>query len=159
MPEASSTRVFHSPDRNQKMEESNLIADIAQKALIVDRGQVLIVKDSDRKWQLPGGRLHKDEDPERGLKREIAEELGVDIEVFGVFDVGVFTTASSGQDHFLVVYLCRLLGDQEDIVPDPKEVAEMRWVATSAEIMDLQEGAMMWKTYKDILRKYFEGQR
>jgi hypothetical protein len=55
MPEAASTRVFHLPDRNQKMEGGDLIADIAQKALIVDRGQVLIVKDSDRKWQIPGG--------------------------------------------------------------------------------------------------------
>ncbi len=140
------------------MEEDNLIADIPQKALIVDRGQVLIVKNSEGKWQLPGGRLHKDEDPERGLKREITEELGVDIEIFSVFDVAVFTTASSGQDHFLVVYLCRLLQDREDIAPDSHEVAEMCWVSTLAEITDLPEGTTMWRTYEDILRKYFEGE-
>ena len=32
-------------------------------------------------WELPGGKVEKDEDPREALKREIREELGVEIEV------------------------------------------------------------------------------
>lgn len=52
---------------------------VAVKALIRnDKGEVLLVKEKSDKWDLPGGGLDHNEEPEAGLKREILEELGID---------------------------------------------------------------------------------
>lgn len=49
-----------------------------------EKGEILLVKrkwpPSKGKWDLPGGFLNPGEDMEESLKREIKEELGVDIE-------------------------------------------------------------------------------
>lgn len=51
---------------------------VAVKALIKnDKGQVLLVKENSDKWDLPGGGLDHDEEPEDGIKRELEEEIGV----------------------------------------------------------------------------------
>ncbi len=48
------------------------------KALIKnDEGQILLVKENSDKWDLPGGGLDHDEEPEDGIKRELLEEIGV----------------------------------------------------------------------------------
>jgi len=52
-------------------ESEHLVADIPQKAIIEHEGKVLMVMNSERHWQLPGGRLHTGEEPIEGLKREI----------------------------------------------------------------------------------------
>ena len=38
-------------------------------------------------WGPPGGRLDVDEDPNKGILREIKEETGLDIELIGVLDI------------------------------------------------------------------------
>ena len=51
---------------------------VAVKALIKnDKGEVLLVKEKSDKWDLPGGGLDHNEEPEDGIKRELLEELGV----------------------------------------------------------------------------------
>ena len=53
-------------------------------AVIVREGRVLLVHDggdAEAGWDLPGGFLLYGEPPEDGLRREVLEELGVDIEV------------------------------------------------------------------------------
>jgi ADP-ribose pyrophosphatase YjhB (NUDIX family) len=54
-------------------------------ALIQDeRGRVLLLEHTYRTqapWGLPGGWLKKRETPQEGLKRELAEETGMDVEV------------------------------------------------------------------------------
>ncbi len=48
------------------------------KALIKNNeGQILLVKENSDKWDLPGGGLDHDEEPEDGIKRELLEEIGV----------------------------------------------------------------------------------
>ena len=55
-------------------------------AIIEKDGKVLCARRSEHmkhplKWEFPGGKVEGDEDLETCLKREIKEELGVDIEV------------------------------------------------------------------------------
>lgn len=53
---------------------------IAVKAFILKRGQLLLVNDNSLgKWDLPGGRIKFSESPAAALKREVQEELGVKI--------------------------------------------------------------------------------
>jgi len=51
------------------------------KALIKDtEGRVLLLREADGSWELPGGGLEHGERPQDGLKREIAEETGLTVE-------------------------------------------------------------------------------
>ena len=51
------------------------------KALVLDeeRTRFLIVKEENGKWELPGGGLDWGEDPHAGLRREIKEEMGIEV--------------------------------------------------------------------------------
>lgn len=68
------------------MKQINVVA-----AVIVRDGRILATqrgygtfKDG---WEFPGGKIEIGESPEEALKREILEELGVDIEVHELIDV------------------------------------------------------------------------
>lgn len=49
---------------------------ISIKALILDKdGKFLLCRESDGRWELPGGGLDHGENPQDGLMREIKEEM------------------------------------------------------------------------------------
>jgi 8-oxo-dGTP diphosphatase len=49
-----------------------------------DDGRVLLVRQSYRGgWAAPGGLLHRHEEPDVGARREVKEEIGVDVEPLG----------------------------------------------------------------------------
>ncbi len=61
---------------------------IAQKAIIEHNGKILLVKEAPNNegtnpglWDLPGGRIAFGEKPIDALRREVREEVGLDIEV------------------------------------------------------------------------------
>ena len=132
------------------MESQHLVADISQKALIVRDGKVLLVWDNKTRWELPGGRLHKDEQPLDGLRRELIEELGLEVEPGDVAYTFVFVSESSGMAHFVVVYACQSRTAIDDMKIDPKEVGGVRWVG-----LDDFETLSMRDGYKEALRKFF----
>jgi 8-oxo-dGTP pyrophosphatase MutT (NUDIX family) len=51
------------------------------KCVLTDGDRVLLVRHTygDRRWDLPGGTLKPGEDPEQAARREIAEELGLEL--------------------------------------------------------------------------------
>lgn len=115
---------------------------VAQKAIIVKDNKILLTrnpKDNDI-WELPGGRLHVDEAPDEGLRRELFEELGVDVEIHSVSYVEQFNQASDGSLHLLIAYRARLADESRPFVCAPDEVAETQWVdqhtSTSYKIFD-----------------------
>ncbi len=51
---------------------------VSVKALIKDnQGRVLVLKENQDTWSLPGGGLDHGEDPVMGVQRELTEELGL----------------------------------------------------------------------------------
>ena len=75
-------------------------------------------------WELPGGRLELGENPVTGIKREVKEETGIDIEVLHPFSVNHFTRAD-GQNITMLVFLCKGLSDEIKI---SEEHTGFEWV-------------------------------
>lgn len=64
---------------------------VSVKALVKnDKGHVLVVKENQDTWSLPGGGLDHGEDPIAGLKRELTEELGFQLTNITPFCVKTF---------------------------------------------------------------------
>lgn len=133
------------------MSTDHLIADIPQKALIKFEGKVLIVKDTGNgQWELPGGRLSINEKPHDGLKRELMEELGIDVEVSQAYDTFVFTS-KTGINHFVTIYLCQLKSNLSDIKISDSENTEIMWIGRTDMV-----GLSMRDEYKEVLKKFFD---
>ena len=71
-------------------------------------------------------RKHVGKQPREGLKREIQEEIGAEINVGGLVDCTVFTS-KSGMNHFLVVFDATLIGSSQP-TPDGVEIKDTKWV-------------------------------
>ncbi len=107
---------------------NHLIADIPVKALIRKDDKILLIQQADGKedWCLPGGRLNNGEQPREGLRREILEEIGAEIEIGRLVDCTVFTS-KSGMNHFVVVFEATLVGNSQP-KPDGVEIKDVKWV-------------------------------
>ena len=75
------------------------------------------------RWELPGGKVEPDEDPEAALLREVAEELGCSIEVTGWLP----GRTRISDDLVLVVASARLVAGEP--TPEPGEHDAVRWLA------------------------------
>lgn len=125
------------------------MADIPHKVFLVHDGKILLIHAPNSRWQPPGGRLDVGEQPEEAFRREMREELGIEIEPQGILHTFVFTSAS-GLAHYAVVSTAILTGSPDDLKPDPKEISEIRWCGQDDfENLDMHDG------YKEALRKYF----
>lgn len=73
-------------------------------------------------WELPGGKLEDGESPAAALRRELREELAIEVEVGAALapvehDYGEFAIR-------LHPFRCRITGG----TPHPREHAEIRWL-------------------------------
>jgi 8-oxo-dGTP diphosphatase len=97
-------------------------------AVIVRDGRILIArrKSDDRfggVWEFPGGKLEKGENPEHGLRRELQEELGIEVEI-GPF-LGAFPFQSPVLGIELLAYRASFFGDVKRLTDHD----EIRWVS------------------------------
>ena len=82
-------------------------------AALVDRDGRLLVQQRPeggamaRLWEFPGGKLEPGETPEQALIRELAEELGIDVEQ-ACLAPACFASDMLGDRHLLLLlYVCR----------------------------------------------------
>jgi 8-oxo-dGTP diphosphatase len=131
------------------MPEEHLICDISQKALLFHEGRVLMTRDHGTVWwEFPGGRLNVGEMPLDGLKREMREEVGLEVEPRGVFA----TTLRMPPDsitHYVVVYLC-VFDATQTIRLQEDEVAEARWI-TEDDLLTMP----IHVEYIEVLKRFF----
>lgn len=84
----------------------------AAKAFIIDNRKLLLLKRASNDvqmpsvWEIPGGRLELGEDPTEGIKREVLEETGLDIDILQILDVRHFTRAD-GQVITMLIFVCK----------------------------------------------------
>ena len=100
-------------------------------AIIRDGDKILIARRKEKVpypllWEFPGGKLEPSEDPRDCIRREIMEELGIDVEPGEVFDVVYYRYPEL--PILVIAYRCRWISGQ---VAD-LDVSEHRWVLPSA---------------------------
>lgn len=96
-----------------------------------DDGRVLLVQLSYRnRWGVPGGLLKRGEDPASAARREVLEEVGLEVELLGVPVVQVDAAARRVD----VVFAARPVpGRDPDVaVPSSPEIESARWFAPDA---------------------------
>lgn len=100
---------------------------IVTAAAMIRNGKVLIAQRKagshmEYRWEFPGGKLEPDETPEECIKREIKEELDMDIEVIDIYKVVKFEYEE--KDILLLCYLCKILkGEGKSL-----ECNDFKWV-------------------------------
>jgi 8-oxo-dGTP diphosphatase len=78
-------------------------------------------------WVMPGGKIELGESVVGALRREVREEVGIEISGEALIDVFEHLEPGPENDHFVILYYrCRPL--RSDLVPNDAEVAEARWV-------------------------------
>ena len=87
---------------------------VSAAAIICQDEKVLTIRDTAQGMLvLPGGHLHWDEDPETGVRREVREETGYEVEPERLF--GVYSAQSGLSDRGIirVIYEGRITGGTE----------------------------------------------
>jgi 8-oxo-dGTP diphosphatase len=100
---------------------------IVAAALTIEQEKLLVTqrkKDSSHGllWEFPGGKVEEGEDPRGALRRELKEELEVEVEVGRLFDAAFYSYPE--YPILLLVYRCRV----EKGFPRPIGCHDLRWV-------------------------------
>jgi len=103
-------------------------------ALIFEDGKILLVERGKEPlkgyWSIPGGIVETGEKLVEGIRREVAEETGLDVEpyyMFEIFERIIPDTEGKPEYHYVLIdYLCRRLAGVPAAASDVSRVA---WVA------------------------------
>ncbi|KUO42115.1 MAG: hypothetical protein APU95_03895 [Hadesarchaea archaeon YNP_N21] len=121
-------------------------------ALITRDGKVLLIKrryePGEGKWSIPGGLIELGERAEEAVKREVKEEIGLEVEVERLIDSAdiIVREGERIKYHFVLLgFLCKPTSG--NLKPN-QEVMDVGWFS-SDELMDLD----ITRTAKDILQK------
>lgn len=128
---------------------------VAEYAIITDKERILIVQwkaAHDYKWHFPGGRLEEGEKEIEGLKREVKEELGLEIEhikpAYAKYIGDDYCKKGRDEPRYALFYTAKLKGEG-NIELNTEELESYRWI-TENEIDKID----FWLPfYKEMLKK------
>jgi len=132
-------------------------AKAATGAFVVNKqGEILLarrnIEPSRGKWDFLGGFVEAKEHPVDGLKREVKEEIGVDIEVgdFLGFFMDVYHHGNiAGQYVMNIFYFCTI--QNKKFILD-KEISELKWFAKD----EIPWEELAFKNTKDAMNYYLD---
>ncbi|MEE8294902.1 MAG: NUDIX hydrolase [Sphingomonadales bacterium] len=78
---------------------------VSAKAVIISEGKVLLLKQKNGKWDLPGGKLDENENIVEGLIREVKEETGLKVWPMKHL-VSKTRRVKNNKDLLIVTFLC-----------------------------------------------------
>jgi len=121
---------------------------IGVKIIIKHGNEILLLKRSYGKkvWTLPGGGISKNESPEEAARREVREEVGINLE--NISQYGSFRHEGKDIKDFVYVFVTEVQNKSFDL--NNYEIEDARWF----NIEDLKIKTVEWQT--PILKKCFE---
>jgi len=125
-------------------------------AIILNEDKVLCAQRSEimplpLKWEFPGGKIEKGESPAECLKREILEEVGIEIFEENHYVESKSFMTDNGEYVIDIVFLCKYKSGKARCMQE-EEVSEIHWMS-SEELLN-NESAPFW--LKDSIQKAYE---
>src|SRR5579859_2049190 len=106
---------------------------LVSAAIVIEDGRVLVTQRKTGShlagaWEFPGGKVEAGEDPRQALRRELREELGIDVHVGEIVDV----TFHHYEEADKAVLLMFFEATRDAGSPEPRalDVAAFRWATT-----------------------------
>ena len=96
----------------------------AGEVLLAQRGP--LAKNERGTWEIPGGGVEFGETLEVALKREILEEIGVEIKIISLLQVCDHILPAEKQHWVSPTYLCRIVSG-EPIIKEPGKCTDIGW--------------------------------
>ena len=96
---------------------------VSVKALIYKKNKILLVKEPDGRWELPGGGLEIEESIFDGIKREVKEELGVNVIKVSSQPQSAWVRINEGKPVLILPFIVEV--DSFEFKNDPKESVEI----------------------------------
>lgn len=122
-------------------------------ALILDGNKILLgrrkINPAKGDWDIPGGFLEWGEHPEAGLRREIREELGVEIKIKKMLRIFMDTYGDEGEATLNICYVAEI-EHGKPIASD--DVEELKWFDLNKlpKNMAFQNGKDMIEAFKKL---------
>lgn len=115
---------------------ADIVQRVAMKAVIVRDGKVLILREAKTyeegtnigRYHMPGGRLDPGENFEEGLKREVMEETGLEVELDFPVYVGEWRPVIKGvQNQIVATFIaCKPTTDKEVVLSSEHD--DFQWI-------------------------------
>jgi ADP-ribose pyrophosphatase YjhB (NUDIX family) len=131
---------------------------IAQKVVIEKDGKILLVQYPksgtawDGFWDLPGGRLNDFETALEGVKREVEEEIGVEVNIHEILATGVNRVRDDFK-LFWVIYRASLIDSEKLFKPELGEISAIEWKDKKEFFTTLP---VIYNGYRNALERYFK---
>ena len=96
----------------KKIRSTSFKTSISAKGIVFEEDFVWLRKNERNEWELPDGKLEKDEQPEETTVRELSEELGFKVEIVKIVDAYLYKIKKSKDEQLGVLvlsYLCKLI--------------------------------------------------
>jgi len=109
-----------------------------------DDGNVLLTKRAIPpylgKWVMPGGKIDLGEPITAALKREVREEVGLEVHVEGLIDIYEIVPSDEHREHYVILYYLAS-HKSGDLAPNAGEISEVVWAnQEAASRMDIPDG-------------------
>lgn len=130
---------------------NSIMFPISIKGVVFVNNKIVLLKNERDEWELPGGKIEINENPEECLIREINEELNLNCSVSKLIDVWMYNILNK-VNVFIVTYLCEKLIINTEILKISHEHKELGLFS-----IDEIDNLNMPQGYKNSIKKIING--
>ena len=100
-------------------------------AVVIRDRRLLVTRSAGKDFFIaPGGKLEAGETPHQALKRELQEEIQIDMDLATLEDLGAFYADAAGSSGFMLKMYVFIVHDYTGEPAPSSEIEEIRWISS-----------------------------